>query len=105
MEEFAGKVQDALITYGYDPEVVNTWFQTAGQNWEDLKREQQVAETKLAQQQIHEASDYVKAIVDNAMADLRPKAEQAKVDYLADLDAKVAEYKDMVDRETEANLN
>ena len=50
MEEFANKLSEAVVSYGYDPEVVNQWFETAGQNWEDLGREQDKANAALAQQ-------------------------------------------------------
>lgn len=35
-EQLGDKIEEALITYGYDPAVVNEWFATSGANWEAL---------------------------------------------------------------------
>ena len=105
MEEFATKLNDALVSYGYDPEVVNTWFETAGQNWEDLAREQDKANAALAQQQVREASDYAKGILDNAVADLRAQHEVNQQQMESELDAKVAEFKAQVDSAAQRDMD
>ena len=51
VEEIAGKIEDALISYGYDEQVVNEWFETSGANWKALDAEQEAVRAKLAQQQ------------------------------------------------------
>ena len=33
MDQFAATLSEKMIGYGYDPEIVNEWFATAGENW------------------------------------------------------------------------
>ena len=39
LEQLGDKIEEALISYGYNPAVVNEWFATSGANWEALDQE------------------------------------------------------------------
>ena len=75
IEQFAQQVKDALNSYGYDQATVDAWFSSNEAAWESMHREQEIARGELAQKQMQEASDYVKGILDRAVADLRAKDE------------------------------
>ena len=91
--EAAGEaLVEGAISWGFDPVIVNNWLNDTGASWEQLKKEQQIAEAQLAMANVQEASDYAKGILDNMMADLVAmneahqaaiqEAAQAKVDEL-----------------------
>ena len=69
-EEFVSKLGEAVISYGYNPEVVDAWFQETGSSWEELERKQKQEKAAKAQQDINQAKDYAMNILDNAWTDL-----------------------------------
>ena len=97
VEEIAGKVEEALVSYGYDEQVVNEWLETAGANWEALDAEQEQVRAQLAQQQTQQAADYVRNIVDNAVADLKAREQEAAAQMQQEIDAKAAEMNAQID--------
>ena len=70
-----------------------------------MGREQDIANTKLAQQQVKEASAYITGILEKASADLRAKSNQHHDDMAAKLDGKLAEFKKQVDECNNANYD
>jgi hypothetical protein len=98
LEELAGQIEEALISYGYDQATVDEWFATNGANWEAMNREQEIARGHLAQQQMKEASNYIKGILDRAVADLRAKDEANTEQFKNDIDAYVADFKVELDK-------
>lgn len=38
--DFVDQLGEAVISYGYNPEVVDAWFQETGASWEELERKQ-----------------------------------------------------------------
>lgn len=37
---FVDQLGEVVISYGYNPEVVDAWFQETGASWEELERKQ-----------------------------------------------------------------
>ena len=97
VEEIAGKVEEALVSYGYDEQVVNEWLETAGANWEALDAEQEQVRAQLAQQQTQQAADYVRNILENAFADLKAREQEAAAQMQQEIDAKAAEMNAQID--------
>ena len=97
VDEIAGKVEEALVSYGYDEQVVNEWFETVGANWEALDAEQQQVRAQLAQQQTQQAADYVRNILENAFADLKAREQEAAAQMQQEIDAKAAEMNAQID--------
>ena len=61
---------DDIISYGFDPDVVNAWFQDKTQSWEDVQKIQDMDNAAQSQKDIREAADYLKGIADSWVADL-----------------------------------
>jgi len=94
--DFVDQLGDAVISYGYNPEVVDAWFQETGASWEELERKQRHEMAMQTQQNISQARDYVLNILDNAWIDVQAKhaENQAAIEEL--VGAKVVETKDML---------
>merc|ERR1712176_674567 len=75
MEQMLNDVRDKIISYGYEPEVVEGWMMEAGEEWQALDQKQTEEAMSLHQGQVQEAADYVKPILDAMIADM--KAEHA----------------------------
>ena len=97
MEALAAKVEEALISYGYDQAAVDQWFTKFDNDWDNLHREQEIARAQLAQQQMLEVSNFVKGIVDEAVVDLRARDEANVEQVKAELDQAVADFKGELD--------
>lgn len=76
MEAVGEKIGEAAISYGFDPELVESWFEEKGTAWEDLAEAQNQAKADMAKADIAEAAEYMKGIVDNAVADIRSRVEE-----------------------------
>merc|ERR1712156_629417 len=85
MEALAAKVEEALISYGYDQAAVDQWLTKFDNDWDNLHREQEIARAQLAQQQMLEVSNFVKANVEQVKAEL----DQAVADFKGELDESV----------------
>ena len=59
-----------LMSYGFDPEVVNRWFEDKSRSFEDLQQQQDMESAKEAQAAVREAADYMKGIADKWIADM-----------------------------------
>ena len=97
MEALAAKVEEALISYGYDQAAVDQWLTKFDNDWDNLHREQEIARAQLAQQQMLEVSNFVKGIVDAAVVDLRARDEANVEQVKAELDQAVADFKGQLD--------
>ena len=97
MEALAAKVEEALISYGYDQAAVDQWLTKFDNDWDNLHREQEIARAQLAQQQMLEVSNFVKGIVDAAVVDLRARDEANVEQVKAELDQAVADFKGELD--------
>jgi len=106
-EEILDKLEQAAITYGYDPEVVQAWLSDKTASWTDIQRAQDADRVAQAQADVAEAADYIKAILDNAVDDFKAmgEAKQDALDVEAALDEKVNELKVIVDTEAQANID
>lgn len=98
------KIADAAITYGYEPEVVNQWLKTQGQDMEAIQKEYQQAEFELIQGAVKDASDYMKVILDNAVTDIKARVEERQSQVFDDVDATVADWKAKIDEATDAQI-
>ena len=72
------KARDNLMSYGFDPKVVNTWLEDTSQSFEDLQKEQDMETAQKAQADIREAADYLKGIADKWIADM-PRQHDEKM--------------------------
>ena len=59
-----------LMSYGFDPDVVNRWFEDKSRSFEDLQQQQDMETAKEAQAAVREAADYMKGVADNWIADM-----------------------------------
>jgi len=97
-KEFVGKLGDAVISYGYNPETVDAWFQETGASWEELDRRQTEEAAAKAQADIRVATDYVKNILDNASTDLKAKHAENQAAMEEAVLAKMEELKAELER-------
>ena len=58
------------MSYGFDPDVVNRWFEDKQRSFEDLQQQQDMESAKEAQAAVREAADYMKGIADKWIADM-----------------------------------
>ena len=70
IEEDVEEMVDEIISYGFDPDVVNTWFKDKAYPWEDAQRKTDIQNAKQSQRDIREAADYLKNISDNWLSDI-----------------------------------
>ena len=98
------KIAEAAISYGFEPEVVNQWFKTQGQDMEAIQKEYQQAEFELIQGAVKDASDYMKVVLDNAVADVKVRVEERQSQVFDDVDSTVADWKVKVDEATDAQI-
>ena len=98
------EMRSKLISYGYDREVAEEWFTTAGADWEDLKMEHDKEEMELGQRQVREASDYVKGIFDNMIIDLKQQQVQDMETFSTNVDDFVSQLKTEIDAQQKENI-
>lgn len=65
------KIESAFVSYGYDPDVVQTWLQDQSASWQDIQQAQDEEAAAMAKADIAEAADYVNNILNNMVTDLR----------------------------------
>ena len=66
----------AVISWGFDPVIVNSWLSDTASDWENLNNQQKIEEAQLAKSKVQEAADYAKSILDNMMADFVATSEE-----------------------------
>lgn len=54
-ERIINRIHDKVISYGFDPEVVEAWFESTGESMSQLKQEHQIAEAQQIQASVAEA--------------------------------------------------
>ena len=52
IQEDMEKMRENLFSYGFDPEVVNAWFQDKSQSFEELQKSQDMESAQMAQDSI-----------------------------------------------------
>ena len=97
MEEASDKLEESIIEWGFDTEVVDQWLSNKEGAWTDLMTEQDKQSTEMAQNDTKEAAAYMKGIIDNMVADLKEKSAEAQIEIANELDSKVTEIKDTID--------
>ena len=105
IKDFGHKISDAMISYGFEPEVVNQWFADTTQSMKDLKVTYEQEQARLIQDAVAESSDYMKGILDTAVADIRARVEERKSEVFDEVDSNVAEWKAQIDEATQAQLD
>jgi hypothetical protein len=98
VEKAVEKVTDAVISYGFDVEVVQSWFENKGASWEELTRAHDEEKAAAFKADVAEANEYLKVILDNMVADIYARQEVAS----ADLEANLDEYAEMFKTEATA---
>ena len=85
------------MSWGFDPELVNEWLSDTATSWEELSREQQIAEARKAMGDIQVATDYLQSIADNMMEGIR-EMNQAHRDAIIEMnDAHRAAFQEAMD--------
>jgi len=103
-EEFMDVVDTKLIEYGADYDVEDEWLQEKRDAWTELMYEQDKQSTEMAQNDAKEAAAYLKGIFDNMVVDLKKKSAEAQIQIADELDSKVADIKDSIDRQSAENI-
>ena len=86
-----------MITYGYEPEVVNEWLADQAHTMGDIQEMYQQEQASLIQDTVAHSADYMKGILDTAVADIRARVEERKSEVFEGVDSNVAEWKEMID--------
>jgi len=94
-----------MISYGFEPAVVEQWFADKSQSMEQLQSDYRQAQAELIQDMVATSSDYMKGILDNAITDLRSRVEDKKSEVFSEVDSEVADWKEQVDSATQAQLD
>lgn len=93
-----------MITYGYEPEVVNEWLADQAHTMGDIQEMYQQEQASLIQDAVAHSADYMKGILDTAVADIRARVEERRSEVFEEVDSNVAEWKEMIDEATQAQL-
>lgn len=104
-EQACEEMRTKLISYGYDPEVAKAWLESSGASWEELSKRQDKESMELGQQQVREASDYIKGIFDKMVVDLRDTQVKNKAEFEKNVDSFVSELKTQVDAQQKENID
>ena len=92
------------MSYGFNPEVVNAWFQDKSQSFEDLQREQDMETAKLAQKHTREAADYLKGIADKWIADMPRQHDEWMAEMSEKFPRLIETYKDQLDAQAASDI-
>ena len=104
MEQVGEKLGESIIEWGFDKDVVDQWLNNKESAWTDLMYEQDKQSTEMAQNDTKEAATYMKGIFDNMVSDLKEKSAEAQSQIADELDNKVQEIKDSIDRQSAENI-
>lgn len=96
MQKVGEVVGEAVVSYGFDVELVESWFQNKTASWEELERQQMETKATQAKADVAEASEYIKAILDNAQADISQRVAEGQDAFESELDNKMADLKSQV---------
>jgi len=86
-----------LMSYGFDPHVVNEWFEDKSQSFDDLQKKHDMEAAQLAQQQTREAADYLKGIADKWVADMPRQHDEWMAEMSEKFPRLVETYKEKLD--------
>ena len=92
-EQAAQQIRDAFASWGWDSDVAGSWLEETGASWEELMRRQDQEQTEQFQSDLQEASDYLKPILDNMVADLREKQAEQQAQFEQQAEEAVSELK------------
>ena len=92
------------MSYGFDPEVVNAWFQDKSQSWEELQKKHDMDTAKLAQQHTREAADYLKDIADKWVADSPRLHEEWMAEKSEQFPRLIETYKDQINAQAAKDI-
>ena len=104
LREDLQKMEENLISYGFDPEVVNAWFEDKSRSFEELQQEQDMATAEMAQKNVREAADYLKGVADNWVADMPRKHEEEMAMFDEKLQGFINEFKLKVDAQAAKDI-
>ena len=82
-EQIKEALENSIVSYGYDPEVVQAWLQDKETTWQELEQASAEIQAAQAKADVAEAADYVKDILDNMIIDLRAR-QVAETEMLDD---------------------
>ena len=105
MEEASRQIRDAFVSYGWDSAAVESWMEETGATWEELMRRQDKEQNEQFQSDLKEASDYLKPILDNMVADLREKQVEQQAQFEQMVDEKSSELKTQVAEQAKTDLD
>merc|ERR1712048_803628 len=104
MEQMLNDVRDKIISYGYEPEVVEGWMMETGEEWQALDQKQTEEAMSLHQGQVQEAADYMKPILDAMIADMKAEHAAAQAEFEAQMDAHIAEMRAEANAQAEEGM-
>ena len=82
------------MSYGFDPHVVNAWFEDKSQSFDDLQKKHDMEAAQLAQKATRQAADYLKDIADKWIADSPRLHEEWMVEKSEQFPRLIETYKD-----------
>ena len=104
MEKEMEKARDNLMSYGFDPKVVNTWLEDTSQSFEDLQKDQDMETAQKAQADIREAADYLKGIADNWIADMPRQHDEWMAEHGEKLQGVIDNMKSNLDKQAAEDI-
>ena len=93
------QASENLMSYGFDPEVVNRWFEDKSRSFEDLQQQQDMETAKEAQAAVREAADYMKGVADAWIADMPRQHDEWMAEHGAKLEEVVGNMKTKLDEQ------
>ena len=97
--------KDKIISYGYDKDIVQKWLQDTEATWKDLEQKQTEEAAEHAKDDIREAGEYIKKILDNAVSDIQLNRDEFQAGYQAAIDKYAEKLKSNLDDFVEENVD
>ena len=72
-EELRESISDALISYGYDPQVAREWLREKDASWKQIQEAADNSKVAEAKADVADAADHIKTMLDDMVSDIRAR--------------------------------
>jgi len=94
MEKTAEKIAEIATANGYDQSEVDSWVSTKESAWKELAERQDRESYEMMQEDVKEATSYVKGIIDSMIAEVRAKEAELNEELTQAVTDKLTEAKE-----------
>ncbi len=94
LEKTAEKIAEIATANGYDQSEVDSWVSTKESAWKELAERQDRESLEMMQEDVKEATSYVKGIIDSMIAEVRAKEAELNEELTQAVTDKLTEAKE-----------